>query len=60
MTGHALYLKRRINSRESWSDADIEPIDIFPTHEQAEEIRQTEQKKYNPSLCKLFIKKERM
>lgn len=60
MTGHALYLKSRNNKQESWSDADIQPIDVFPTREQAEQIRQTEQKKLNPVLCRLFIKKERM
>jgi hypothetical protein len=60
MIAHALYLKRRINSRESWSDADIEPIDIFPTRSQAEQIRDQEQKKYNPTLCRLFIKQERI
>jgi len=60
MTGHALYLKTRTNKTESWSDADIEPLDVFPTHEQAEQIRQREQIKYNPTLCRLFIKKEKM
>jgi len=60
MTGHALYLKTRSNKTESWSNADIEPLDIFPTKEQAEKIRQREQVKYNPVLCRLFIKKERI
>ena len=60
MTGHALYLKSRNNKTESWSDADISPVDIFPTREQAEQIRQTEQKKYNPVLNRLFIRKERI
>lgn len=60
MTGHALYLKSRTNKTESWGDADIQPVDIFPTRPEAERIKEQEQKKYNPSLCKLFIKKERM
>ena len=60
MTGHALYLKSRNNKQESWSEANIEPVNIFLTRPEAEQVKEQEQKKYNPTLCRLFIKKERI
>jgi hypothetical protein len=60
MTGHALYLKSRNNKTESWSEANIEPINIFLTRPEAEQVKEQEQKKLDPVLNRLFIKKERI
>jgi len=60
MTGHALYLKSRNNKQESWLDANIEPVNIFLTRQEAEQVKEQEQKKLNPVLNRLFIKKERI